>query len=135
MNYVPHHNLDTFRILFIVKGILTLLLSLLALIYVFVGSFLFSNFHEFNTVDDQFPFPFNPGVFMAVFGGAGFVFLVTLGILTLFAAKYIKEQRQYNFIFVVAILNCFTGMLGILLGVFTIVELTKPHVKELFNKS
>jgi len=58
-----------------------------------------------------------------------------MGILTLFASKYLKEIKNYNFIFVVAILNCLTGILGIVLGIFTIIELNKPDVKALFNKN
>jgi len=52
----------------------------------------------------------------------------------LLASKYIKEQRNYTFIFVVAIVNAITGILGILLAVFTLIELSKPHIKELFQE-
>ncbi len=60
---------------------------------------------------------------------------ISLGILNLLASKYIKETKNYNFIFAVAVVNCLTGILGILLGVFTLIELTKPEIKPLFNKS
>jgi hypothetical protein len=56
-------------------------------------------------------------------------------ILNLLAAKRIKERMSYTFILVVGILNCFTGMLGIALGVFSIVELNKPDVKALFQRN
>jgi hypothetical protein len=78
---------------------------------------------------------FNPAIIFFIIGGVGFVIASVMGVLTLLASKYINEVRNYNFIFVIAILNCLTGILGILLGVFTIIELNKPHIKTLFNKS
>ncbi len=125
------NNLDTYRILFLVKGILTLLFSLLPLIYVFIGIFI-GNTEEFNETD--FPESFNPGIIFVIIGGVGFIILVTLGIMNLFVSKYLKERRNYNFIFVISIINCITGILGILLCVFTLIELNKPEVKALFYK-
>lgn len=79
--------------------------------------------------------PFNFGWIFIIIGGIGLIFCITFGVLTLLASKYLKEVKNYNFIFAIAIVNCLTGVLGILLGVFTLVELTKPEVKQLFNKS
>ncbi|MDX1939928.1 MAG: hypothetical protein SFU99_05205 [Saprospiraceae bacterium] len=126
-----NNNLNTFRILFLVQGILVLLCSLLFVFYAFMGVF-FTDIIELNEETAE-PMPFNPGSIFIVIGSIGFFITVALGIVTLFASKYLKEIRNYNFIFVVAILNCFTGVLGILLGVFTLVELNKPHIKALFN--
>jgi hypothetical protein len=67
-------------------------------------------------------------------GSAGACIAFIFGILTLMVPKYLKETRNYNFILVVAVLNCLTGVLGILLGVFTIIELNKPEVRKLFDK-
>ena len=49
------------------------------------------------------------------------------------ASKYIKEIRNYYFIFVITVLNAVTGILGVVLAVFTLIELTKSEVKELFK--
>jgi hypothetical protein len=78
--------------------------------------------------------PFNPGIIFIVIGVIGLIFCVTLGVLTLLVSKYIKERKNYNFIFAMAIVNCLTGILGILLGVFSLIELNKPEVKKLFGK-
>ena len=122
------NNLSTFRVLFIVKGILTLCFSLFFIFYGFIGT-IFGNIEDFNELE------FNPGIIFIVIGIIGFFITIIFGVLTLIAAKYLNEVRGYNFIFVVAILNCLTGILGILLGVFTLVELTKPHVKALFEEN
>ena len=125
------NNLNLFKTLFLVKGILTLCFSLFFVAYAVFGSFIG---HIIETNNHNDPIPFNPGIIFIVIGSFGFFIAVTMGILTLFASKYLKEVKNYNFIFVIAILNCLTGILGILLGVFTIIELNKSHVKELFNK-
>lgn len=77
----------------------------------------------------------NPGIIFLTIGGFFFVVVVVIGILEIMASKYLKEARKHKFIFAIAIVNCFTGILGILLGVFTIVELNKPEVKTLFENS
>lgn len=124
------NNLNTFRTLFIVKGILNLLFSLFFLVYGAFGLF----FMNIDTINNDPSLDFNPGIIFVIIGGIGLLFAVAFGIVTLLAAKYLKEISNYNFIFVVAILNCLTGVLGILLGVFTIIELQKPDVKALFGK-
>ncbi len=126
------NNLNTFRILYLVKGILTLCFSIFFILYGCMG-FIFGAIAE--NQDTHTDLPFNFGWIFAIIGGIGLIFCITFGILTLLASKYLKEVKNYNFIFVVAILNCLTGVLGILLGVFTLVELTKPEIKTLFNKS
>lgn len=130
MNTLQTNNLSTFRTLFLIKGILTLCFSLFFLLYVGMGFF----FGAIIALDPTTDAPFNPGIIFIVIGGIGILITVTLGILTLMASKYLKEVRNYNFIFAMAIVNCLTGILGILLGVFTIIELHKPEVKALFFK-
>jgi len=125
------NNLNTFRILFLIKGILTLCASIFPLIYAFFGMFMFSEIakHDQNM-------PFNPGIILLIFGVFGFLLLIALGILDIIASKRLDEARSYQFIFVVAIVSCVTGgLLGILLGIFTLIEIRKPHVKVLFDKN
>lgn len=125
------NNLDLFKTLFLVKGILTLCFSLFFLAYASIGA-TFMKLAVFPTQEEQLPF--DPSIIFIIIGSIGFVFTITLGILTLLTSKFIRLRKKYNYIFVLAILNCFTGILGILLGIFTIIELNKPEVKELFGK-
>lgn len=127
----PANNLHVFRILFLVKGILTLVFSLFFVVYAGFGTY-FLNMEEFVEAEDL---EFNPGFIFIIIGAIGFILCIVLGVLQLFAAKYLKEVRKSDFIMVVAILGCLTGILGILLGIFTIIEIQKPHVKELFAKN
>lgn len=125
------NNLNTFRILFLIKGILTLCLSLFFILYATIGFIIGTVIENDETNTD---IPFNFGWIFIIIGGVGILFCITLGVLTLLASKYIKNIKNYNFIFAIAIINCLTGILGIILGVFTLIELTKPEVKKLFNK-
>ena len=122
------HNLRIFKILYIIKGIITLAFSVLPLLYIFLGLFIFQK--------DELPEEHNQigGAIIMFIGITIFLFLLVLGILTLLTAKYLGEKKNYDFIFVMAILNCLTGILGIILGIFTIIELNKPVVKRLFGK-
>lgn len=122
------HNLRIFKILYIIKGILTLAFSILPLLYIFLGIFIFQK-DDLSQEDAQVG-----GTIIIFAGSMIFLFLLVLGILTLLTAKYIGEKRNYDFVFVMAVLNCLTGILGIILGIFTILELNKPGVKRLFNK-
>jgi hypothetical protein len=126
--YIPTDNMDTFATLHLVKGILTILFSLFFLLYIFLGAAM-----NLSVFDQDPHMPFNPSIIIMTIGTVGFIITVSIGILTLLAAKYIKERRNYNFIFAIAILNCLAGVLGILLGIFTILDLNKPHVKAQFE--
>ena len=45
----------------------------------------------------------------------------------------LRQQKRWQFIFIMAIVDCVLGgVVGIVLGVFTIVILNRPSVKELF---
>ncbi len=123
-----HHNLDTFKILFIIKGILTLCFSLFPIFYIFLGSFIFTR----QAPDDGAQVV---GMIMVVIGILIFLLLLAVGIVSIMAGNYLGRKTHYTFIFVVSIINCFTGILGIVLGIFTLIELNKPYVRQLFGKS
>lgn len=124
------NNLRTFKILFLVKGILTSVFSLFFVIYAIMGM-TFAKIPEL-TQGPTAP-PFNIGYLFLTIGIVGFCVSITLGTLALFASKYIGERKKHTFIIVAAAANCLTGILGILLCIFTLIELTKPEVKALFN--
>ncbi len=129
MNYQPN-NLNTFKILFIIKGVFSILLAFFALAYGLFGMAIFS---EISKQEPNIPFNFG-SIFMIV-GLIGFTFALTLGILDFLAARSLDKRTNYNLIFVTSILSALTGILGILLCIFTLIEISKPHVKALFNKS
>lgn len=63
----------------------------------------------------------------------GIVYAVALGIGNLFSAIFIKTRRNRVFSFIVSGLNCLNMPLGTLLGVFTIIVLSRPSVQDAYN--
>jgi len=58
-----------------------------------------------------------------------------LGVLLLFAGKYLRQHRNRTYCFVVAAVSCLFFPLGTTLGVFTIIVLSRPSVLELFEST
>ena len=129
---MQNNNLNTFRILYLIKGILALAGSLFFVLYACFGLFFQSAFESIPEQDVEMPF--NPGNIFIIIGAIGFVIAIIIGILNIMASNYIKVVKKYNFIFAIAVINCLTGILGIILGIFTFIELGKPEVKALFEK-
>ncbi|MGB1033230.1 MAG: hypothetical protein ACPGWM_11455, partial [Flavobacteriales bacterium] len=75
------------------------------------------------------------GMVMVVVGVFISLLFVAFGVLQIYASRFIGERKNHTFIFVMAIITCCTGMLGLILGIFSIIELNKPEVKELFNEN
>jgi hypothetical protein len=73
-------------------------------------------------------------IFIVLGGGLSFL-IWSLAACTLFAAYNLSKKRRYLFCFVIACLSCASIPLGTILGVFTIVVLARPGVKELFDQS
>ena len=73
------------------------------------------------------------GVIFIVFGLVGAAFAWVLAVLLAVTGRKLSQQRGHTFCFVVAILECLWMPLGTILGVFTLVVLTRPSVKALFE--
>jgi hypothetical protein len=62
-----------------------------------------------------------------------FVAWIIIAGLLLIAARLLQRRHGYRFIFAVACLECFGFPIGTVLGVFTLVVLLRPSVKQLFG--
>ena len=134
------NNLETYSVLYIIKCCLLALSSIFIWLNFAFVSFLFSGNNSFNyQIQSNGELPFSIETIIKYIVGIGtalgilFILFVIGNFLT---AYYLKKQKNYYFTVVIAVLSCFTGVLGILLGVFTLIEITKPEVKALFfNKN
>lgn len=133
------NNLETFSILYIIKGCLLTIPSLFIIGSITFFSNLLKNSGDFHyEIQSQGELPFDPFLILKYLASLGLV--VTFAIIAFVAsnfitAYYLKKKKNYYFIFTIAVLNLFTGILGMLLGVFTLIEITKPEVKSLFFSS
>ena len=123
------NNLSTLRVLHIIKAVLSILVALFVLL-IFGGSGLLVATQDLKNNE----LPFNPGALMASVGVFLAIAIAITGVLNFLAAKYMRVERHHTFIMIVSIINCFSGILGILLGIFTIIEIQREHVKELFTE-
>ena len=70
-------------------------------------------------------------IFIAV-GAVFFVAGVTMAICILIAGRCLSRRKGYSFALVIACIECLFVPFGTILGVFTIVALSRESVKALF---
>ncbi|MBN3037986.1 MAG: hypothetical protein JW869_01055 [Candidatus Omnitrophica bacterium] len=73
------------------------------------------------------------GWIFAVIGAAAILMGWTFAICLIVAGRFLVRHKHYLFCLIMACLSCLFVPLGTLLGVFTIVVLMRPEVKELFG--
>ena len=117
------NNLDTYRILYIVSAVLNFLGVFGFGLYAVFGFIFIQDFQ--NTDQDV-------GWIMLLISGVGAFICALIGVLNLYTASCLRRRKNYNFIFVMAIVACLSGVLRLVLGIFTLIEITKPEVKALF---
>lgn len=122
------NNIELLSTLHYVWGGITLFASLFVLIYVLVGAGLLFSGMGSGELAEQF----TGGVFM-LFGLFGFLLVVAIGIMSILCGKYLKERRNRMFCLVISALSCANAPLGLLLGIFTIMEIEKPEIKKEFE--
>jgi hypothetical protein len=77
-----------------------------------------------------------PPVFGWFFVGIASIFILggwALAVAIFLAGRFIKQQKKYTFVFVMAVVCCMFAPIGTILGVFAIVVLLRDSVKALFN--
>jgi hypothetical protein len=57
----------------------------------------------------------------------------TLAVLLLITGRFLSKRKNYTFCFVIAAISCLFMPFGTILGVFTIVVLSRPSVKQMFG--
>jgi hypothetical protein len=72
------------------------------------------------------------GLFFTIFAGTWMATGWTFAVFVILAGRYLAKRIRYMFCLVVAGVECAFMPFGTVLGVFTIVVLTRPGVKERF---
>ena len=82
--------------------------------------------------------PMDPQIFGWIFvaiAAALIAFGMALAALLAVAGRRLKQRRSHTFCLVVAGLTCMNMPLGTVLGVFTLVVLTRPGVRDAFGRT
>lgn len=119
-----------------IQGGLTALFSLIPVIHLVFGLLILSG--KFPPAATHTPHPPEevPRFIGAIFAGFAAVFICVgqaFAVLTLFSARCLGRRRNRTFSLVVAGVNCLLIPFGTVLGVFTILVLSRPSVVALYQ--
>ena len=117
---------------YVVAG-LAALFSFFPLLYTTVGAiFIFAARHGTPKPGEELPPEFLGWIFI-VLGALFFLAGVTMAICILIAGRSLSLCKRYSFALVMACIECLFMPFGTILGVFTIVVLSRESVRELFS--
>ncbi len=116
---------------YVVAG-LAALFSLFPLLYTTIGTiFIFAARHGTPKPGEELPPEFLGWIFVGV-GLFLFLLGIAMAICILIAGRCLSRRRRYSFALVMACVECLFIPFGTILGVFTIIALSRESVKELF---
>ena len=116
-----------------VVGGLAALFSLFPLLYTTVGAiFIFVARHATPKPGEELPPEFIGWIF-AVIGSLLFLLGIAIAICILIAGRSLAKHTRYWFAFAMACIECLFIPFGTILGVFTIIVLSRESVKTLFS--
>jgi hypothetical protein len=131
MNQDTEH-LRLLAIFHYVVGGLAAVFSFFPLIYTTIGAiFIFISRHGTPKPGEELPPEFLGWIF-AMIGSVLFLIGLAMAICILIAGRSIALRKRYSFAFVMACIECLFIPFGTILGVFTIVVLSRESVKGLF---
>lgn len=132
MNQDAEH-LRLLSIFHYIVGGLAALFSFFPLLYTTVGAiFIFVARHGTPKPGEELPPEFIGWIF-AVIGSLFFLLGLAIAICVLIAGRSLAKHTRYWFAFVVACIECLFIPFGTILGVFTIIVLSRESVKTLFS--
>jgi hypothetical protein len=123
-------NLELLSIFHYIIGGMAALFSFFPIIYLILGTLFIVA--PWRIQGSGNPPPTFLGWIFIVLGGSIMIVGFAFAVCVILAGRYINKRRHYIFCLVIASLNCLFMPFGTILGVFTIVILMRPSVKELF---
>ena len=114
---------------------LAALFSFFPLLYTALGViFIFAARRGTAKPGEELPPEFLGWIF-AVVGALLFVIGIVMAICILIAGRSLALRKRYTFTLVIACIECLFVPFGTILGVFTIVALSRESIRELFSKA
>ena len=116
---------------YVVAG-LAALFSFFPLLYTTIGTiFIFAARHGTPKPGEELPPEFLGWIFVVI-GALLFLLGIAMAICIFIAGRCLSRRRCYSFALVMACIECLFIPFGTILGVFTIIALSRESVKELF---
>jgi hypothetical protein len=129
---VDREHLKLLAIFYYVEGAFTIFFSSIGFVHFGFGMAILLNPEVFT--DHGEPAPPFVGYLLAILGGTFIAVGWTIGGLTIFAARCIQRRKRWLFTLVMAGVNCMFFFCGTVLGVCTIVVLSRESVRNLYNR-
>jgi hypothetical protein len=126
-------NIDLLAIFHYVLAAITLCFCLFPGIYMALGVFMLNSPQAFAGSRGGSPPPFI-GWFMVGFASVFILAIVATSVLMFLAGWFLHRRKHHLFCMIVAAIECFNLPLGTVLGVLTLVVLTKPEAEALFQQ-
>jgi zinc transporter ZupT len=114
-----------------IRGGICALFSCFFLLYFFMG--LFIGTAQLSSHSRNLPPP-ELGFFLAVFGCLALLVGWTWAGLQIFAGRCLAQRKHHTFCLIVAGMSCLLIPYGTILGVFTLMVLQRPSVRQLFEQ-
>jgi len=130
-----NQDLEHLRLLSVFHYVLAVIagvFSLLPIIHLGIGLAMITG--HFADSHDANEMPAFLGWLLVVFGAMWIVCGLAFAICLWFAGRFLGQHRRYLFCLVMAGLSCMFTPVGTVLGVFTIIVLMQPSVRELFGE-
>jgi hypothetical protein len=129
MNDDAQH-LDLLSIFHYIVGGLAFLFSFFPVFHLWMGIMMVTGTFSEESGSDNVPVAF--GWFFIVVALGAILIGLTYAICTILAGRYLKRRERHTFCLVMAAISCIFFPFGTVLGIFTILVLSRPSVKALF---
>ena len=103
------------------------------IIYIVMGGFMLSGGMGSGTAPSPAP-PKELGWFFILIGGFAILLSWGMAVGHFLAGRWISSRQNWMFCFVVACIGCINVPLGTALGIFTILVMQRPTVKQIFGR-
>lgn len=128
-----NENLRLLSVFHYVMGGIAALFALIPMIYVLFGVLVLTVPEGFGGGKGGEPPPEFLGIFMTALGGVFALAVLAVAAGLVLAGRFIDRRRHHTFCMIVAGVSCLFFPLGTALGVFSLILLTKPEVRMLFD--
>jgi len=131
MMFHDRQHLRTLSIFHYVLSGITFFFGCIPIIHIVLGILVLKGLFPPAKEEPEFPAVF--GLMFVVFGSLGVLLCWTQAVLLIVAGRFLARTRHWLFCLVIASLTCIQIPLGTVLGIFTIVVLSRDSVRALFD--